>query len=421
MRHLAILLALAVLAAACGGGDDGGGGEDGGVAALAPSPDVERATVVADAPVAELVTGLNRAGFDLLRLQPVEDNLVFSPLSIGHALLMARPAADETTGRAIDEAFGFPTGEAAHEGWNALDTAIAATTGTAEALDGSATPVVTVADRIWPATDASPDQAWIDLLARLHGADVETIDTAAPEVSRAAINDWVAEQTNQLIPELLPKGFIHGDTKLVLTDAVYFKAQWRTVFGKYGPMDGIFTRLDGSTVDTSYLVDLEQPGPRGSGDGFVGAEIPYLGDDYAMLLIVPDDGRFAEVRDRLSTDLLAEIDSTFEPGPYELRMPEWETTTAIDLLGWLTDIGAAPGNYPGIGEGVFLDGAVHGADITVDEIGTEAAAATALGFAESGPPEPELLVAAERPFLYLIREASTGAVLFAGQVTDPTA
>ena len=173
-------------------------------------------------------------------------------------------------------------------------------------------------------------------------------------------------------------------------------------------------------VSTTFLVDLEQPGPRGVGDGFVGAEIPYLGDDYAMLLIVPDEGRFADIRQRLSVDLLAEIDSTFSTGPYELRMPEWETATAIDFLGWLTERGVAPGSYPGIGPGVVLDGAVHGADIVVDEVGTEAAAATALGFEESGPPDPELVVAADRPFFYLVRHIDTGAILFAGQVTDPT-
>jgi serpin B len=207
----------------------------------------------------------------------------------------------------------------------------------------------------------------------------------------------------------------------VLTDAVYFKAQWQTVFGKYGPEDGVFTRLDGTEVDTSYLVDLEQPGPRGVGDGYVGAELPYLGDDYTMLLIVPDEGRFDEVRGRLSTDLLAEIDAAFTAGPYELRMPEWETTAAIDLLRWLGDEGIAPGSFPGIAPDAFLAGAVHGADITVDETGTEAAAATALGFNESGPGDPELVVAADRPFLYLVRHVDSGAVLFAGQVTDPTA
>ena len=432
-----MLLVLALIASACGqgaggdgagdgDGDGAGNGTDGGTAGttgalVEPSAGLTRAPAAPDAPVEALVTGFGNAGFELLRTQPGDTNTVLSPMSIGHALLMARAAADDETGAAIDAAFGLPAGPAAHEAWNALDAALAATDGTATALDGSPSPIVTVADRLWPSTAATPDQDWIDLMAIHHGADVETIDVSDGEASRARINEWVADRTNQLIPELLPAGFVNPNTVLVLTDTVYFKAQWRSVFGKYGPEDGPFTRLDGTTVDTSYLVDLEQAGPRGVGDGYVGAEVPYLGDDYSMLLIVPDEGRFDEVRGRLSAGLLAEIDATFTTGPYELRMPEWETTTAIDFIGWLTDLGIAPGAFPGIGPGVFLDGAVHGADISVDETGTEAAAATALGFEESGPPEPELVVAADQPFLYLVRHVESGAVLFAGQVTDPTA
>jgi serpin B len=89
-------------------------------------------------------------------------------------------------------------------------------------------------------------------------------------------------------------------------------------------------------------------------------------------------------------------------------------------MGWLTDLGVAPGFYPAISPNAYLAEAVHGADIAVDEWGTVAAAATALGFEESGPPEPELTIKANRPFLYLIRHRPTGLVLFGGQVTEPT-
>ena len=418
-----VLLVAAIVVAACGANatdeDPVASGSTGSM--VEQSAGLERAAVDPGAPVSTLVAGIGDAGFELMRSQPVEDNLVFSPLSIGHALLMAREAADGGTVAAIDAAFGLPDGIAAHDAWNALDAALVASNGTATAIDESESPIVTVADRLWPSASAAPDQVWIDLMATHHGAGVETIDVADAEGSRQRINSWVSDQTNELIPELLPSGFINPETVLVLTDAVYFKAQWQSIFGKYGPDDGPFTRLDGTEVDTSFLVDLEQPGPRGAGDGFVGAEIPYLGGDYAMLLVVPDEGRFEEMRQRLSVDLLAEIDATFTTGPYELRMPAWETTTAIDFLGWLTDLGVAPGAYPGIGPGVYLDGAIHGADISVDEVGTEAAAATALGFEESGPPEPELVVAADRPFFYLVRHLDTGAILFAGQVTDPGA
>lgn len=118
--------------------------------------------------------------------------------------------------------------------------------------------------------------------------------------------------------------------------------------------------------------------------------------------------------------MLDEIDNTFTTGPYELLLPKWDDKYRIDLLDWFTEIGAAPGSYPKISPDAFLGAAVHAADITVDEQGTVAAAATALGFPASGPPEPELTVAADRPFVYLIRHRSTGLVLFAGHVTNPT-
>jgi serpin B len=424
MRGFALLLALGLVLAACGGGPaeptDGSDGvappESPGAVALSPSGDIERAQPASDAPVEALARGFNDAGFDLLRTQSLRDNLVFSSLSVGHALLMARAAADDLTGEAIDAAFSFPQGLAAHEAWNASDQMIAGDANRDEDI------TVSIADRIWPRIDLQPDQEWIDLLASHHGASTEALDFSSdPEGSRETINSWVSEQTDELIPELLPEGFIKpGTTILVLTDAIYFKAQWETVFGKYANVEDAFTRLDGSTVNTEYMRELELADRRGVGDGFVGAEIPYVGGDFSMLVIVPDEGRFEEVRQRLDQDLLDEIDATFTTGPYELLIPKWETTTQLDLIEWLTDMGAAPGSYPAISPDAFLGEAVHGADIAVDEWGTVAAAATALGFRESGPPEPELTVKADRPFYYVIRHRPTGLALFTGQITDPT-
>jgi serpin B len=386
-------------------------------ALLMPTPGVERSEVVPEAPVAALVAGLNDAGFDLLRTQPLDENLVFSPASIGHALLMARAAADEQTGAAIDSAFGLPAGVAAHQAWNAIDQQIAA------AAEANERTTVKIADRIWPRADVTPDQAWIDLLAAEHGASSQTLDYARdPEGSRETINAWVGEQTEGLIPELLPAGFIDPDlTVLVLTDTIYFEADWATPFGKYGPVAGGFTRLDGSTTTTEFMQELELADRRGIGDGFAAAEIPYAGGELSMLVIVPDEGRFGELRERLGPELLEEIDTSFASGPYELLLPKWDDASQIDLLRWLERLGAAPGSYPAITQDAFLGAAIHGADISVDELGTVAAAATGLGFLDSGPPEPELSVRADKPFFYVIRHRDTGLVLFAGQVTDPTA
>lgn len=378
---------------------------------FAATPGVERVPADDDAPIDALAAGLNGAGFELLRLQPVDENVVFSPSSIGHALLMASAAADEPTRAAIVDTFGLPDG--AHAAWNAIDQVIAD--------DQNDQVTVTIADRIWPRLDVEPDQEWIDLLAAQHGADVQPLDFAGdPGGSRDAINGWVSDRTEGLIPTLLPEGFLRPQTVLVLTDTLYFEADWARPFGKYGEQIASFTRLDGSSVGETFMVELELDDRRGEGDGFVGAEIPYVGDDFSMLVIVPDEGRFEEVRNRLDQDLLDRVDAGFTTGPYELRLPKWETTTAIDLAPWLSEIGAMPGSYPAISPPAALGGAVHGADIAVDEMGTVAAAATALDFAESGPPEPELVVAADQPYLYVIRHRPTGLVLFAGQVTDPT-
>ncbi len=376
------------------------------------SAGVQRAAVETDAPVRELAAGWNDAGFELLRRLPAGDNVVFSPASIGHALLMAAAAGDETTRSAIESAFGLPAGS--HEAWNSLDDAIAA--GQSEQV------TVTIADRIWPRIGVEPDQQWVDLLAAQHGAEVVSLDYGnEPEQSRDIINDWVSDRTEGLIPELLPDGFIDpARTQLVLTDTVYFAADWARPFGKYGPVDGTFTALDGTEVNVSFMQELELDDRRGTGDGFVGAEIPYAGNEYSMLILVPEAGRYDELIGRLDQELLDEIDATFTTGPYELLIPKWDDTYQIDLLEWLGEIGAAPGSYPKITPEAVLGAAVHAADITVDEQGTVAAAATALGFDESGPGEPKLTVAADRPFIYLIRHRQSGLVLFAGHVTNPS-
>ena len=438
-----VVVALSLLAAACGGDStdtsegtstttatDGAPGSTSTTtsegtsgndlpAAFEPTID-ERAPVDPDAPVDEVADAINEVGWALWATHtdlPEDENAVISPSSIGHALLMARDAGDEATRSAIDTALGFPVGPAAHEGWNVIDQAIVGAAGEQDEL------TVNLADRIWPRLDVTPEQEWIDLLAAYHGADVSPLDFIGDRSgSRDTINDWVGERTEGLIPELLPEGFIQPETVLVLTDALYFEARWETPFGKYGTVDDEFTLLDGSTVDVELMRELELHSARGTGDGYVGAEISYVGGEFSMLLIVPDEGRFGEVRDRLGDGLIDEIDAAFTQGPFELLLPKWEDETEqLDLYPWLFDIGAAPGSYPGISPEAFLDQAVHGADIAVDEWGTVATAATAFGFNESAAAEPDLVIAADQPFLYLIRHQASGLVLFLGQVTDPSA
>jgi serpin B len=407
-RVLFAVVLVSLVASACGAGSGGS------VGVLQASAGVERAEADDSAPFMDLAAGFNDAGFDLWRSQPVEENLVFSPASVGHALLMVRAAADTATGSAIDSVFALPDGEDAHNAWNSVDRMIAADANAQEEI------TLTIADRTWPDVDLEPAQQWIDLLASHHGATVQPMDFSSdPASSRDVINSWVSDQTKGLIPELLPEGMIDQETLLMLTDAIYFEASWAVPF--YEPFGVVndFTLLDGSTIQTDFLHKIDNSDRTALGDGYAAAEIPYTGGAFVMVLIVPDEGEFEGLRDRLDQNLINEIDTNLTVRPYELLLPKWKTTTNLNLGGWMRQVNISPGSYPDIDPEAFIGGAVHAADITVDEKGTVAAAATAIDIEGAGPPEPEITIRADRAFYYLIRHQPTGMILFAGQVTNP--
>jgi serpin B len=379
-----------------------------------PAPD--------SADVEALVVGINDAGYRIFDAasQDSADDLVVSPLSIGVAFGMADAGASGATADALTELFGLPAQVA--ERWaafNALEQSVTA--------EGGHGPIVRLANRQFPDVSFETVEGYDELLARWFGAGIEPLPLQAEsEASRERINGWVEDQTEDLITDLLPPGFLNTNSVLVLVNALYLEADWARPFGKYPTEDAPFTRLDGSTVTVPLMHELELTGPAVATDAYAATELPYEGAELSMLVIVPEAGRYEEVEARLSTGLVEEIDAAATSGAVELYLPRFESSTNLDLreafegqLG-VTDLFGVPG-FEGIAPGITLEQAVHAADIAVDEVGTVAAAATALGFADSGPPEPDVTVRADRPFLYLIRHQPTGAVLFVGRVMDPAA
>lgn len=414
-----LLLIGCTIAAACGDGDGGSSAAQGPRA----EPFVE---LVVERPAPEspdvdtLVAGINAVGYDLFTYSASQSDgdVVLSPASIGIAFGMADAGASGMTAAALEELFGYPVdGEARWAAFNAIE----------QQVTDVGEPVVRFANREFPDLGFSTVDGYDETLARWFGAAVEPLPLKTDsDGSTARINDWVSEETEGLIPDLLPPGFVNPDSVMVLVNALYLEADWVRPFGKYPTEDRPFTRLDGSTVSVPLMHELELDGPAIDGDDYSATELPYEGGVLSMLVIVPDEGSFAEVEGRLASGLVDEIDERSVSGPVELWLPRFESDTSLDLrdaigsgLGVDGIFGVA--GFDGIAPGITLESAVHAADIAVDENGTVAAAATALGFGESGPPEPDTIVRADKPFLYVIRHLPTGAVLFIGRVLDPAA
>lgn len=414
-----VLLCAGLLAAACGEPASPGSPastasptEPSAAATGRPAPDAKHTSALA--------AGLNAVGYDLFHVAAGQSDadVVLSPMSIGVAFGMADAGASGATAKALEELFAYPVaGEQRWSAFNALD----------QAITDVGNPIVRPANRMFPDEDFETVDGYDEILSRWFGAGIEPLPLQAEsELSRARINGWVKERTEDLIPELLPSGFIHRNSVLVLVNALYLEAKWALPFGKYETEDQPFTRLDGSKVGVPLMHELELSGPAVKGDDYAATEVPYQGGKLSMLVIVPDDGRYEEIESQFDAGLVAEIDANATKTGVELWLPRFDSNATLDLKAALQgDLGVknlfdVPG-WDGIAPGITLDAAVHAADIAVDETGTVAAAATALGFAESGPPQPQVTVRADKPFLYLIRHRPTGAVLFVGRVLDPSA
>ena len=369
----------------------------------------------------ELVAGLNGFGLDYLRLLSEgapDENVVFSPLSIGMAFGMAEAGARGETATQIADVFGFPsTGTELHEAFNSLG----------QKLSKSGKSTLRLANRMYPRIGYPLFDEFVRTLASQYGAPLERLDFAGDsEGSRQRINHWVAERTEDRIKELLPTGFIDPTTVLVLVNALYLEAKWSVPFGKEATELEPFTRPDGSRVDAPLMHNPELHTRYLDSEGLQAVELPYGRGELSMLVLVPTEGEYAELERGLDAATLAEVDASMRKGIVDLALPRWKADVKIDLLETLADLGLTNVNdFSGIspGKSPFLGAGVHAADIEVDEKGTVAAAATALALRVCACPRPqaEATIRADRPFLYLIRDTETGTVLFAGRVIDPTA
>lgn len=365
------------------------------------------------------VTGFGAAVLrHVLRAEP--GNTAISPYSLFTVLAMARAGARGTTATQIDAALGLDGSAAQGRAIAAVDQGISRALDRAAHMSDSAV-TVRAANEMWVDRGVPVRPEYVDELARELGVAARSADFAGdPDGIRAAINAWVAERTNDLIPDLLPAGSVSAVTELILVNALYLKAAWLTPFR--GRQDGPFITADG-TQRTVPMMRGKTPLSGCRGAGWTTVSIPYVGGGLSMTVLLPDAGI-----DTVLTDLPAVLDAVATRSAaatrFEVTLPVFsidatpDAMSAVRALG-VTDLFDAPDLTGITDDGVAVDTLVHRCVVDVDERGTEAAAATALLLVSGVLAQPEPLVI-DRPFVFWIAETSTSAPLFLGVVTDPS-
>lgn len=353
-----------------------------------------------------------------------DTNIFFSPYSISLCLAMAYAGARGETERQMAKALQFTLPQdRLHSAFARLSLALAGHTG----LE------LSIANSLWGQTGYPFLPSFLCLLGEVYGAPLRELDFRAdPEAARRTINRWVEEETRERIRNLIPPGGIDPDTRLVLANAVYFKAAWMFPFSERATRDAPFYLLDGREFLVPTMV-AQAPFGYAAGEGYQAVELPYKDGQASLVILLPDSGRFEEFEGALDTERLAESLNRLEDKDVLLFLPRFTFTSEFGLGHILAQLGM-PDAFSGLRadfsgmtgrRDLVIDDVYHKAFVALDEAGTEAAAATAvvmvMALGPSPEPPPPIEVRVDRPFLFLIRDRETGTILFLGRVLDPTA
>jgi len=423
-KIISSLVALSLFLSACGG-----------AAAPVPSGGVaqsDRGRVVSpDAPaddIQTLVDGDNAFALDLYQsLRARDENLFYSPFSVSLALAMTYAGARGETESQMGKTLHFDLSqEQLHPAFNALDLELAKR---GETTSADEQPMqLDIANAVWAQQDYPFLQEYLDLIAGNYGAGIRLADfiTRAAAI-RQEINDWVSARTQGKIEDLIPQGALDAMTRMVLVNAIYFKADWQTQFDPNSTVEAPFYLPDGSQVQ----VDMMMEGMHGllytSGDGYQAVELPYAGGTAAMDIIVPDEGTFQAFESKMDIQLLDGILGAMQPTSIELGLPKFTYTSQFNLSDTLAAMGMDTAFDPGRADfsgmtgsrELYISDVIHKAFVAVDEEGTEAAAATAVIMKLSAAPMFDLSLIIDRPFIFIIRDLPSGQILFVGRVLNP--
>ena len=382
----------------------------------------------------DLVAGNSAFAFDLYQALSAEDgNLFYSPYSISLALAMTYAGARGETAQQMANTLQFTLfQERLHSAFNGLDLEL---TGRGEGAEGTDEDGfrLNIVNALWGQEGFEFLSEFLDVVGANYGAGLRLLDfRTAAEDSRIEINDWVSEQTEGRIEDLIPEGVIDELTRLVLTNTIFFNAAWLYPFTEGRTKDGAFHLLDRGEVTVPMMKRTARFG-LGKGDGYQVIELPYDGGELSMVILLPDTRQFEAFEAPLDADLVRTISEGLVATRVALTMPKFEFESNFSLADTLGAMGMPVAFISSFGPctpkmadfsgmtgacELSITGIVHKAFVSVDEAGTEAAAATAAGVEISSLP-PSVTI--DRPFVFLIRDIETGAILFVGRVADPSA
>ncbi len=409
--------AIALFAAACG-------------TSSAPDPTEVRSDLprnlnpqVTASQLESVVTGNTRFTANLYREVAERDgNLFFSPHSISTALAMTYAGTAGSTATQLADALEFDLPAAdLHASFNALDLELGKRESESKSTDIPFR--LRIKSSMWGQDGQHFESRFLDALAVDYGAGMRVTDFRGdPEAAREKINAWVEEQTADKIQDLLPQGSVTRDTRLALANAVYFSAAWAEPFKVEDTRDRAFITPTGTAmVPTMHQVEERN---YGAGEGYRAAELRYDGDKVAMVIVVPDD--LAAFEAGLDAARLDGVFGSLSHHILDLSIPKFRFDAPLGLRETLQNLGMRDAFIPGTADLSGIDGTrdlyvsdvIHKGFVSIDERGTEAAAATAVLISDTAVPEPATLVV-DRPFLLFVRDIPTGAILFAGRVLDP--
>lgn len=369
-----------------------------------------------------VVSGNNQFAFDLYAtLADKEDgNLFFSPYSVSTALAMTYAGARGNTATQMAETLHFTLPQAD------LHPAFGDLIGDLNGRQQDAYQLNT-ANRLWGQEGYHFVPDFLDVTRESYGAELTRLDFARQtETARLTINQWVEDQTQEKIKDLLVPGVLTEMTRLVLTNAIYFKSDWKHPFDPERTNDAPFWKTPDEQVTVSMMHQVGKLNYAALPSAKI-LELPYTNDDLSMLLLLPNErGGLAELETQLTAETLNQFIDQMVPKDVSVSMPKFGMTRDVNLSLVLKSMGMPEAFDPGIADfsgmtgdrDLYISDVVHKAFISLDEEGTEAAAATAVVMSgRSGGPRIEEFDA-DHPFLFFIRDNHTQSVLFMGRAAD---